>query len=463
MAAFQRIESIHDLTNVLIVDVGGEPSDALHELAARFHPRAECVPASGKAVERAVGTPADVVFVGPSGSEHTDAKRIFCHRLREAGHRGVVVLLAAEVESMGGTGGVTGEGFDHYLMLPYDHARLEDAINWAILNRRRKNKYMIQFDDNPDAFFTVDAGGRVFDINQWGTVGTGLTPRKIVVGEVNIADLGTLQCFAEVVRPLIAEANANRTFMQSVYEEDRIFQVKTRIHNTPMIGLVATVVKTDITETIYARSMDILLHSVTLLSERDNYTAGHSSRVYHYCKLISEAMGITEDKRLMRDLYFAALLHDIGKIGVRDSILLKEGKLDPEEFSLLAEHPEKGYRALQQYPFLRGSTEYVLFHHERPDGQGYPRSLVSGSIPLGASIIAVADGFDAMTTTRPYRQRLSYDRAVAEIRANMGTQFDRDVARAFLSTVNSSAMDEVRRQSSASLATLSRELLSALG
>jgi HD-GYP domain-containing protein (c-di-GMP phosphodiesterase class II) len=134
-----------------------------------------------------------------------------------------------------------------------------------------------------------------------------------------------------------------------------------------MIGLVATVIKTDITETIYSRSIDILLHSVNLLSERDHYTAGHSSRVHHYCRMIVESLGLHNEKRFKRDLYFAALLHDIGKIGIRDDILLKETRLTKKEFSMLESHPEKGYNALKHYRFLDKSTIYILNHHERPD------------------------------------------------------------------------------------------------
>ncbi len=459
---FQRVESINDIKLVHFVAVGGRDEPAFDDFIARFHLTAVIYHTSDEAVQQAAVDHPDIIFIGPFSSDVSKDKCALCQRLRDAGHLGVIILLTNDIISFGGTGGVTAAGFDHYLQDAHLDFQIEDSINWALLNRRRKNKYQIQFDRNPDAFFTLNPDGRVFDINQWGSMGSGLTPRKIVVGAINIRDLGTLNCFDEIIRPVITEANVGNTHLHTYNEGVRIFQIKTNVHNVPMIGLVATVIKTDITETMYERSMDILLHSVTLLSERDHYTAGHSSRVFHYCKLIVETMDISGDKEFLRDLYFAALLHDIGKIGVRDDILLKEGDLTDDEFSILATHPEKGYKVLNNYEFLQGSTQLVLYHHVRPDGMGYPQKLDSGHIPLGASIISVADGFDAMTTNRPYRSSLSFRKAVGEISENMGTQYEKEVARAFLSRIRESSLMEVKAKSSLPLAELSRELIETL-
>lgn len=460
--SFQSIESIHDIRHVIFADVSGEFDPVFNGLVARFHTSKAVYSSVAEVLDNFLEPLADIVFIGPFSKDYTKQKRELCLSLRKSGFLGVISLLTEDIASFGGTGGITASGFDHYLLNVNIDGLLEDSVNWAILNRRRKNKYTIQFDDNPDAFFTLDAKGRVFDINQWGTSGSGLSPRKVVVGAVNIMELGTLECFGELIRPLIVESNAGRTFLHSVGEGMRVFQIKTRIHNIAMVGLVATVVKTDITETMYARSMDILLHSVNLLSERDNYTAGHSSRVYHYCRLIAETMGLTEDKKLMRDLYFAALLHDIGKIGVRDNILLKNGALTEEEHEVLATHPEKGYDLLKGHKFLDGSTIFVLHHHERPDGKGYPNHLKDEQLPFGATIISVADGFDAMTTNRPYRKSLGFDPALAEIRRNIGSQYDSEVAEAFLSRISESTLSEIEEKSSMSLAALSKELIESL-
>jgi len=462
MAAFHRIESLHDIKSVVFVDISGAPDLAFKELDSRFKIEKTIYLSEIDALANIPSNPADIVFIGPFSTEHAEQKRGLCQRLREAGCQGVIILLTEDTASLGGTGGITASGFDNYLLDTNIDALLEDSVNWAILNRRRKNKYTIQFDNNPDAFFTLDAGGRVFDVNQWGTAGTGLTPKKIVVGSVNVMELGTLDFFDTLIRPLIVEGNADKTFMHSVNEGERVFQVKTRVHDVSMIGLVATVVKTDITETIYARSMDILINSVNLLSERDNYTAGHSSRVYHYCRLIADTMGITGDKKLIRDLYFAALLHDIGKIGVRDDILLKEGPLTEDEQVVLWSHPEKGFNILQNYQFLEGSNELVLSHHERPDGRGYPNKLTRQKIPFGASIISVADGFDAMTTTRPYRESLKFEMAMAEIKDNRGAQYDTEVANAFLLRVRRETLKEAKEKSMAGLEEISSEIIESL-
>ena len=460
--SYQKIESIHDIRSVAFVDVSGVFAPVFKELIARFRVSMAVFSSESEALLNIPAAHADIVFIGPFPTDHSNQKLSLCQQLRSAGFYGVVVLLTEETVSFGGTSGITAAGFDHFLLDTNIDVQLEDSVNWAVLNRRRKNKHTIQFDNNSDAFFTVDSKGRVFDINQWGTTGSGLTPKKIVVGAVNVMELGTLSCFESIIRPLIIESNAGRTFLHSVNEEERIYQLRTRIHDISMLGLVATVVKTDITETMYARSMDILLHSINLLSERDHYTAGHSSRVYHYCRLIAETMDITGDRKFMRDLYFAALLHDIGKIGVRDDILLKKGKLTNAEHSILATHPEKGYEVLRNYHFLDGTTPLVLHHHERPDGQGYPKGLKSDLIPLGASIISVADGFDAMTTNRPYRSSLGYEEALAEIRNNTGTQYNNEVASAFLSRIRVSTLHEVKEKSNLNIATLSGELIESL-
>ena len=128
-----------------------------------------------------------------------------------------------------------------------------------------------------------------------------------------------------------------------------------------------------------------------------------------------------------------ALLHDIGKIGVPDAILLKPGKLTPEEWVEMRKHPQTGYTILQPIPFLAVPAEIVLSHQERIDGGGYPRGLQGDAIPIGARIFSIADTFDAITSNRPYRRGATVEAARAEIQRCAGIQFDRDCAQAFLS------------------------------
>jgi putative nucleotidyltransferase with HDIG domain len=170
---------------------------------------------------------------------------------------------------------------------------------------------------------------------------------------------------------------------------------------------------------------------ITALDFRDNETHGHSRRVVEYAVLLAERLGVVEpDLAWIRR---GAILHDVGKIGISDTILRKPGKLDAAEWEEMKKHPEMGYRMLQQIRFLSPALDIVYCHQERFDGTGYPRGLRGEEIPLGARIFAVVDTFDAMTSDRPYRAALTIDAAREEVRRFSGTQFDPKVAEAFLS------------------------------
>lgn len=168
----------------------------------------------------------------------------------------------------------------------------------------------------------------------------------------------------------------------------------------------------------------------TAVDTRDTETLGHSLRVASYTVAVARRMGVTEPE--LTDLYRGALLHDVGKIGIPDSILRKPGKLTPEEWVEMRKHPEIGYRILQGIDFLEASRELVLSHQETYDGSGYPRGLKGKEIPLGARIFAVVDTLDAITSDRPYRKALTHQAAREEILKYSGTQFDPDVVKTFL-------------------------------
>ena len=171
---------------------------------------------------------------------------------------------------------------------------------------------------------------------------------------------------------------------------------------------------------------------VNALDARDQETKGHSLRVSKYMMDIAREIGVVEGSREWLDMQRGSLLHDVGKIGVSDSILLKPGKLTDDEWKLMRLHPEIGYKMLHQVKFLEGPSEIILAHHERWDGKGYPRGLAQDEIPLGARIFPVVDTFDAMTSDRPYRRALSTQDAMNEILKYSGTQFDPRVVEAFL-------------------------------
>ena len=168
----------------------------------------------------------------------------------------------------------------------------------------------------------------------------------------------------------------------------------------------------------------------TALDIRDNMTHRHARRVARMAAAVAKEMRLGEQQVL--EIEYAAALHDIGKIGVTDAILRKAAALDDEEWREMRRHSELGYEILNGIDFLRDAAEIVWAHHERYDGEGYPRGLSGEEIPLGARVFCVVDAYDAMTSRRPYRQAMSREQASIEIARHSGTQFDPSVVEAFL-------------------------------
>lgn len=167
-----------------------------------------------------------------------------------------------------------------------------------------------------------------------------------------------------------------------------------------------------------------------LIDARDTYTKGHSERVTHYCVMIAENMKWCQED--IRRLYEIALLHDVGKIGVPDKILLKTTALTKEEMEIMKTHTIIGAEILKEISTFKDLELGARYHHERFDGKGYPEGLMGSQIPLIARIICVADSFDAMSSNRCYRKKLSYDRIRKELLRGCGKQFDPEVVFAFL-------------------------------
>jgi HD-GYP domain-containing protein (c-di-GMP phosphodiesterase class II) len=179
------------------------------------------------------------------------------------------------------------------------------------------------------------------------------------------------------------------------------------------------------------------------IAARDPATHAHSRRVHAYSGALARAHGVAE--RDIRDIEYGVLLHDIGKIGIPDTILRKPGPLTPDEWKIMRMHPEIGRGVVQGIPFLRGALPIVYHHHERWDGTGYPLGLRGQQIPLGARIFAVADAFDAMTFDRPYHRAVSLEAARAEVKRSAGSHFDPAVVATFLA-IPLDALLEVQRQ-----------------
>ena len=180
-------------------------------------------------------------------------------------------------------------------------------------------------------------------------------------------------------------------------------------------------------ERAYLDTIGILRQTV---EAKDPYTRGHSVRVSEYSVLIGKKLGL--DEKTLHILKIGGLFHDIGKIGIPDSILLKESKLSDEEYSQIKNHPMIGVHMLGDAAIFTDILPIVKHHHERYDGRGYPSQLVGDDIPYVARIAAVADTFDAMTSKRSYRDSLPIDVVRAEIERCSGTQFDPNIAKVFL-------------------------------
>ncbi len=182
----------------------------------------------------------------------------------------------------------------------------------------------------------------------------------------------------------------------------------------------------DALQSTYDETLKALSSALDL---RDNETEGHAQRVTRITARIAQEMGYADD--VLVEIVRGALLHDMGKIGIPDGILLKPDRLTDDEWTIMRTHAELGYQMIRNIRFLAGSAPIVRHHHERYDGRGYPAGLVGDDIPIGARIFAVADTFDAMTSDRPYRKALTYEASRDEILRCSGSQFDPKVVDSF--------------------------------
>jgi len=176
--------------------------------------------------------------------------------------------------------------------------------------------------------------------------------------------------------------------------------------------------------------LEIIKAFAVVLEERDAYTQGHSRRVTEYSVRVARQMGLSQEQ--IRALQIGGALHDIGKIGIPEEVLLKPSGLSEEEWAVMRAHPEKGARMVEPLSFLSEERLLIKYHHERWDGKGYPEGLKGEQIPLLSRILCVADAFDAMTSTRSYRRRMTLNTAVARLIEGKGTQFDPKIVDVFI-------------------------------
>jgi len=184
-------------------------------------------------------------------------------------------------------------------------------------------------------------------------------------------------------------------------------------------------------EQITALRSSVICAFNQLLDLKDLNTGVHSTRLAEWGMRVGQELGLEESE--LQNLEVAALLHDIGKMGIPDSILRKPGRLDADEYALMKKHPEYGWAVLRMLPGFERAALDILHHHENFDGKGYPAGLKESEIPIVSRIVTVIDAFDAMVSSRPYRVGLPHEEAIRRLIESSGTQFDPNVVRCFIS------------------------------
>ncbi len=251
-------------------------------------------------------------------------------------------------------------------------------------------------------------------------------------GEMALLDEGPRSATARALEPTTVFEISRHNFETLLYKAPALaFSIMTelssRLRETGAL-LVSHLQRKN--RQLYHSYIDTITIFVQAIEARSHYFHGHTQRVNIIAKAIGEDMGFSEEE--LSTLEIAALLHDIGKVGIADSILLKRGPLKDSEYAKIKEHPQRGKDMMHGISYLEKAIPHVLSHHERFDGRGYPENLSGDDIPLPARIIALANVFDAMTSDRPYRKAASTEEAINEIEASSGKQFDPQVVKSFL-------------------------------
>lgn len=238
-----------------------------------------------------------------------------------------------------------------------------------------------------------------------------------------------VKCKNMLMTPLIYEGELLGVIQainsqHGTFEEDDVFFLE-----AIAAQLASVMEKNYLYEKLQEQFIQVVQALADSIGKKDLYTGGHTKRVAIFAEKIGRELGLSYKD--LQDLKIAAILHDIGKIGIEDKILKKKAPLTKEEFEIMKNHPRLGYEILGHIDGLEEVIDGMRFHHERPDGKGYPYGLDGKDIPVIAHIISVADTFDAMISTRPYRKGLPPMEAYDEICKNAGTQFEESVVEAF--------------------------------
>jgi HD-GYP domain-containing protein (c-di-GMP phosphodiesterase class II) len=208
-------------------------------------------------------------------------------------------------------------------------------------------------------------------------------------------------------------------------------QIPALMEDSPSFGALESLRIKQLEEQSSALRNSVICAFNQLLDLKDLNTGVHSTRLAEWGMRVGQELGLEEAE--LQNLEVAALLHDIGKVGIPDAILRKPGRLDPEEYALMKRHAEYGWAVLRMLPGFERAALDILHHHESFDGKGYPAGLKDSEIPVVSRIVCVIDAFDAMVSSRPYRKGLPYEEAVRRLTEASGTQFDPVVVRTFVS------------------------------
>jgi putative nucleotidyltransferase with HDIG domain len=243
--------------------------------------------------------------------------------------------------------------------------------------------------------------------------------------------------YSNDIMPLTTEDRPET--VRVIAEAMAMMMVKVEAREYRLEGLVEEL--RELNERIKQNTIRTVSAMANALAARDAYTEGHAARVGDLAHRMARHMGLSvEEIELVR---VAGVLHDVGKIGFSDRLFQDHGKRNPPDVvAEIMRHPATGAEILKDLDFLGPALEYVHAHHERPDGKGYPRGLGSDAIPLGARILAVADGFDAMTTDRPYQKGMTRETACSILRKNAGTKWDPDCVAALEAVLASDGFAE---------------------
>jgi len=372
-----------------------------------------------------------------------------CRRLKESNAGGYmpVIMLSSSDDPLD-VDTAFNSGADDYLLKSFTPNMLAEKISDHLdaVHRKRQNKILVVDDSKVIRELLrhsfMKSGLNVLEAEN-GRIALDIAQREkpdVVVTDVDMPVMGGY-ALCEALR---REPELRNVFVVMMSARDRTCDIKrgenlgvSRYFVKPFdVEKMLLVVEQLLAESYrhYKREYEHVLWSmkalVTALEARDEYTKGHTVRVSAMALRLGRFMGLTE--AALRDLDIAANLHDIGKIGVRDAVLLKPGPLTDEEYAKIQEHAVIGAEILRPIASLAAVARLIMYHHERWDGEGYPTCLRGEDIPLGARIIAVADAFDAMTSDRPYRRGMPSQTALDIIAQEMGKQFCPTCARAFL-------------------------------